>query len=57
MGIGFGQQYKIKIKKFIASEKNMKMFLQTHLQITKAIRFFHALFAHVSTLNWVLFRC
>jgi hypothetical protein len=26
--------------------------------ITKAIRFFHTLFAqHVSTLNWALFRC
>jgi hypothetical protein len=30
----------------------------THQYVTKAIRFFHALFAqHVSTLNWALFRC
>jgi hypothetical protein len=36
----------------------MKKFLQTHPPITKAIRFFHTLIAqHVSTLNWVLFRC
>jgi hypothetical protein len=33
-----------------------KMFMQTHPSITKAIRFFHTLFAQqVSTLNWVLF--
>jgi hypothetical protein len=36
----------------------MEKFLQTHPPIAKAIRFFHTLFAqHVSTLNWVLFRC
>jgi hypothetical protein len=38
--------------------KAWKKFLQTHSPITKAIRFFHTLFAqHVSTLNWVLFGC
>jgi hypothetical protein len=36
----------------------MEKFLQTQPPITKAKRFFHTLFAqHVSTLNWVLFRC
>jgi hypothetical protein len=39
---------------------NFEMFLpklKTHPPITKAIIFFHTLFAHVATLNWVLFRC
>jgi hypothetical protein len=36
----------------------MKTFLQTHPPTTKAINFFHTLFAqHVSSLNLVLFRC
>jgi hypothetical protein len=36
----------------------MKKFWKTHPPITKAIIFFHTLFAqHISTLNWVLFVC
>jgi hypothetical protein len=36
----------------------MKKVLKSHPPITKAVRFFYALFSqHVSTLNWVLFRC
>jgi hypothetical protein len=39
------------------AHEGMKKFLQTHPPITKTIRFFYTLFAHVSTLTWVLFRC
>jgi hypothetical protein len=35
----------------------MTKFLQIHPPITKAIKFLHTLFSHISTLNRVIFRC